>query len=55
MKTISTEIERKAEEAARNRTRLAHYYSTRRSECGCPVPVHRAHRHLVNRTARGVA
>ncbi|MDZ7789709.1 MAG: hypothetical protein U5L08_04295 [Xanthomonadales bacterium] len=51
MKTISTEIERRAEEAARNRSRLAHYYNTRRLECGCPVRIHPAHRHLVKRGA----
>ncbi|MFP4104852.1 MAG: hypothetical protein ACLFVU_02085 [Phycisphaerae bacterium] len=52
MKTISTEIERRAEEAARNRARLVRYYGTFSARTGRPVPVHSAHRHLVK---RGVA
>lgn len=49
MKTQSTEIDRRAEEAARNRSRLAGYYATRSARTGRPVPVHSAHRHLVKR------
>ncbi len=50
MQTKSTEIQRRAEEASRNRSRLANYYATRSARTGRPVPVHSAHRHLVKRS-----